>query len=105
MNLRNCVVASLLAAVAASASMTAVARTNVELNIGIGPPPLIVEEVPPPRVGYAWAPGYWGWNGHKHVWHNGYWMHGRPGYVWAPHRWEQRGDRWYFSGGRWERHS
>jgi hypothetical protein len=78
MNLRNYVVASLLATVAASASMAAVARTNVDVSIGIGPPPMIVEEVPPPRVGYTWAPGYWGWNGHRHVWHNGYWLHDAP---------------------------
>ena len=59
MNLRTCVAASLLA-VAAAAPTMALARSNVEVNIGIGPPPAIVEEVPPPRVGYVWAPGYWG---------------------------------------------
>jgi len=103
MNFRNVIAASVLAMVAASASSIAGARTNVDVNIGIGPPPLIVETVPPPRAGYIWAPGYWNWNGHRHDWHRGYWVRERPGYTWMPHRWEQRGDRWYFNGGYWQR--
>ena len=102
MNLRNMAAALVLAMGAASASTIVAARTDVEVNIGIAPPPVIVEPIPPPRVGYTWAPGYWHWNGHKHVWHKGYYLRERPGYVWAPHHWEQRGDRWYFEGGRWE---
>jgi len=103
MNLRNIVAASLLAMVAASASTIAAARTNVDFNISVGPPPVVYEPVPPPRVGYIWAPGYWAWNGHRHVWHKGYWMHERHGYAWAPDHWDHRGDRWYFNRGHWER--
>jgi len=103
MNLRICIAMSLLA-VATAAPTMASARSNVDVSIAIGPPAAIVEEVPPPRVGYVWAPGYWAWNGHRHVWHKGYWLHDRHGYAWAPHHWEQRGDHWYLSGGRWERH-
>jgi len=58
MNLRNCIAMSLLA-VATAAPTMASARSNVDVSIAIGPPPVIVEEVPPPRVGYVWAPGYW----------------------------------------------
>ena len=105
MNVRILIAASMLGAVAASASTLASARANVDVSIDVGPPPLIVETVPAPRAGYTWAPGYWAWNGHKHAWHKGYWVHDRPGYAWAPHHWEQRGDRWYLNGGRWERHS
>ena len=62
----------LLAAVALSAaivSLPGTARTFVEVQIA--PPPPRVEVVPAPRVGYVWAPGYWRWNGHRHVWING----------------------------------
>ncbi len=66
------------------------------------PPPPQVEVVPmSPGPGYAWVPGYWGWNGewvwvsgryvvrpHAHaVWVRGHWSpHGR-GYVWVGGRW------------------
>ena len=103
MNLRNFVAMLLLAMVATSASTIAAARTDVDFNISIGPPPVIVEHVPPSRVGYVWAPGYWAWSGHRHVWHKGYWMHERRGYAWAPDHWEHRGGRWYFNHGHWER--
>ena len=95
---------AMIAMATAWTSGIADARTNVDVSIGVGPPPVFVETVPPPRVGYVWAPGYWAWNGHKHVWRKGYWMHDRHGYAWAPHHWEQRGDRWFLEGGRWERH-
>jgi WXXGXW repeat (2 copies) len=102
MNVRNSIATLLLAMIASTTSTVAMARTDVDLYVNIGPPPVIVEPVPPPRVGYVWAPGYWTWNGHRHVWHRGYWQHERHGYAWVPHRWEQRGDRWYFNRGHWE---
>ena len=52
-------------------STPAIARSEIYVNIG--PPPPVVEVVPAPRPGYVWAPGYWGWNGHKHVWAKGHW--------------------------------
>ncbi len=102
MNLRNIFATLLLAMVAASASTFALARTDVDFNISIGPPPAVYEPVPPPRVGYVWAPGYWGWSGHRHIWHKGYWVHERRGYAWAPDHWDHRRDRWYFNRGHWE---
>lgn len=77
---------------------------SVGVDVGEPPPVPIYEAVPPPRVGYIWAPGYWGWEGHRHVWMPGVWQADRPGYVYAPGRWEQRGDRWHFEPGRWNRH-
>ncbi len=38
------------------------------LDIDVAPPPVRVEVVPPPRVGFVWAPGYWEWREHAHVW-------------------------------------
>jgi hypothetical protein len=34
----------------------ALAKTNVDLSINIGPPPPVVEVVPDPRPGYVWRP-------------------------------------------------
>ena len=104
MNIRNVLAASLLGIATATAAGGALARTDVDFSINVGPPAPVYESVPPPRAGYVWAPGYWGWNGHRHAWHRGYWVHERRGYVWAPNHWEHRGDRWYMRGGHWERH-
>jgi YXWGXW repeat-containing protein len=62
---REMLIVSALAAAALAAPGAAQARTDV--SISIGPPAPIYEPVPPPRVGYIWAPGYWDWNGHRHV--------------------------------------
>jgi len=29
--------------------------------------------VQPPRVGYLWTPGYWGWINGAYLWNGGYW--------------------------------
>lgn len=34
---------------------------------------VVVEEAPAPRIGFIWIPGFWGWHGHHHYWHGGYW--------------------------------
>jgi hypothetical protein len=102
MNLRNLLVVSIMAAAAGVGSSSALAWTDLGFSINIGPPPPVYEAVPPPRAGYVWAPGYW--DGHRHRWHQGYWMRERHGYAWAPYHWEHRGDRWYFRGGHWDRH-
>ena len=38
------------------------------VDIDVAPPAPREEVVPAPRVGFVWAPGYWNWDGHKHVW-------------------------------------
>ncbi|MEO5558115.1 MAG: YXWGXW repeat-containing protein, partial [Dokdonella sp.] len=48
-------------------SAHASARAFVGLSIGVAPPPARIERVVM-RPGYAWAPGYWRWNGARHVW-------------------------------------
>jgi hypothetical protein len=90
-----------MAASAATAPTIASAREIVDIEIA--PPPVRVETVPPPRVGYVWAPGYWVYRGHEHVWVAGRWMRERRGYHWVPDRWEQRGPRWHYERGHWER--
>jgi YXWGXW repeat-containing protein len=81
----------------------AFARVNVDLDIGVAPPPPRVEVVPDPRPGYVWAPGYWNWEGGQHVWVDGSWMADRPGYHWVPDRWEVRGNMHHYTHGHWER--
>jgi hypothetical protein len=79
------------------------AATYVGVQIGQPPPPRY-EIVPPSRAGYVWAPGYWRWNGRRHVWVGGSWMRARPGYRYVPPRWERgpRGD-WRMRPYRWDR--
>src|SRR5947207_41053 len=39
--------------------------------VRVAPPPARDEVIPPARDGFVWTPGYWRWNGHRHVWVNG----------------------------------
>jgi WXXGXW repeat (2 copies) len=80
-----------------------IASAGVSVDIDIAPPPVRVEEVPGPRSGYVWAPGFWEWRGGTHVWVPGRWRGERHGYHWAPDRWEQRGAHWHHERGHWER--
>jgi hypothetical protein len=99
--MRGILLVSFLAASIAIVPGALQARTNISVNIG--PPPPIVEVVPPPRPGWVWAPGYWEWNGHRHVWVDGRWLHARHGYIWEPPHWVERHGRWYFEPGHWAR--
>ncbi len=57
------------------------------------PPPPPREEVVVVRPGYAWAPGYWNWDGFQYVWVTGYWRTLRPGPYWHGPYW--RGSYWH----------
>jgi hypothetical protein len=88
-------------------STPAFARVNLNFDVEVVPPPPRVEVVPEPRPGYVWAPGYWAWEGGRHVWREGHWVVVRPGYYWVPERWMEyrgpRGPHWHFEPGHWER--
>jgi len=109
MNLKNRLILATVVAGALGAAAIPATAANVGVSIGIGipvaPPPVIYEPPPPPPAayGYVWIPGYWGWNGDRHVWIRGRYSYGRPGYAWRPDRWEQHGDRWHHVSGDWER--
>ena len=79
------------------------AQVSLSVNIGVPPPPPRVEAVPPPRSGYVWAPGYWRWEGRRHVWMDGHWERARPGHYWVAERWVQEGRHWRLEPGHWER--
>lgn len=97
-------IAALLAvSSAAFVPMQASAQVGVNLVIGTAPPPLRYERMPQPRRGYVWAPGYWNWNGHRHVWVSGQWLRERPGYVYMQPAWVQHDGRWMRQEARWDR--
>jgi len=102
MALRNRILLAALALSAAMVSLPAAAATFVDIRIT--PPPPHVEIVPGPRPGYVWAPGYWRWNGHRHIWVRGGWIRERHGWRWEPQHWVQTPNgRWHFVQGRWVR--
>jgi hypothetical protein len=92
-----------LALVAPLATLTLPASAAVDLVVKVAPPVPRVEVVPAPRVGYVWAPGYWGWRGGRHVWIAGAWQHERKGYVYAQPAWVQRDGAWHLNRGGWVR--
>lgn len=73
------------------------------ITVREAPPPLRDEAVPSPRRGYQWAPGYWNWQGQRHVWHGGTWVRERRGYVYATPTWVEHDGRWQFQRGSWAR--
>jgi hypothetical protein len=98
--MRKKILVAALALGAISVPIVSEARTVI---VEVAPPPARVEVVPAARVGYVWAPGYWNWNGHRHVWVAGRWVGERHGWHWEPHHWEEREGRWHFHEGGWRR--
>jgi hypothetical protein len=72
------------------------------IEIEVAPPALRIETVPPPRVGFVWVPGYWRWEGHRHVWEEGRWIKERRGRHWVPARWVPAGGHYRFEEGHWD---
>ncbi len=93
---------ALMMVVAASISAPACAGSSLFIDVDLAPPAPRYEVVPVARPGYVWAPGFWFWEGRRHVWHPGHWVVERPGYIWVADGWEQRGPRWHYNPGHWE---
>jgi hypothetical protein len=74
-----------------------------DLRIGTPPPPPRVVVVPQPRPGYVWAPGYWAWQGRRHVWQEGHWERERRGYHYVEPAWVEDHGQYGFRRGHWER--
>lgn len=79
------------------------AWSAVGIDIEVAPPAPRVVEVPPPRAGFVWAPGYYRWDGHQHVWVDGRWLAERRGFHWVPEHWDERHGRYHFEAGHWVR--
>jgi len=99
-NIRKILVAASLSAASLAPFAT---RAGIAIDINTAPPAPQVEEVPPPRAGYVWAPGYWMWSHGHHVWRHGHWIRARRGSHWVPDAWETHGDRYHYNPGHWER--
>jgi hypothetical protein len=76
-------------------------RAAADIVTDAPPPPLRVEHQPPHRDGYAWAPGYWEWNGRFYHWVSGTWITERRG-SWIPDHWDPVGNQWHYVRGHWE---
>ncbi|UUZ54801.1 YXWGXW repeat-containing protein [Massilia sp. H-1] len=53
---------------AALMPLSASAQIGVNLYVDTAPPAPRYESIPAPRSGYVWAPGFWNWEGNRHVW-------------------------------------
>lgn len=100
MSMRNVLLCALIAL--SPVAMPAVAQININIDLGVAPPAPRYEVVPAPRSGYAWAPGYWQWEGQRHVWAQGRWIEARPGSYWVADRWQPRDGRHYYEPGHWK---
>jgi hypothetical protein len=100
---RDAALATVLLVGAVALGGAASSYAGVNIDIDIQPPVARVEVMPPPRAGFVWAPGYWDWRGHEHVWVAGNWMPERRGFHWVPAHWNQRGPHWHFEPGHWAR--
>jgi hypothetical protein len=95
------VTAAVVLSTAAFFPVAAQAQVGVNLVIGNAPPPPRYEVVPAPRRGSEWIPGYWNWNGRRHVWVNGHWERVRSGYYYEPASWVQVDNGWRLQRGGW----
>ncbi|RDZ28137.1 YXWGXW repeat-containing protein [Lysobacter silvisoli] len=101
MGMRHAMAAAVLA-VAGVTAWPAAQAAVVGVSVRIAPPPMRYERVAV-RPGYAWAPGYWRWNGRRHVWVGGHYVRVRPGYAYVGPRWYRHGPDWRFHDGYWAR--
>jgi len=95
--------ALLLSLVLVAAAASAPVYAQISFNIVIAPPAPVYDPPPYMAPGYVWAPGYWAFDGARHVWVRGRPIMQRDGYRWEADRWEQRGATYFRHVGRWER--
>src|SRR4051812_8779316 len=80
----------------------AMAASSVTFVIGTPPPPARYEVVPHLRRGYEWVPGYWNWNGRRHVWVPGHKERVRVGHYYQRPEWRQGSNGWELHRGGWQ---
>ena len=95
--------AAIVLSTAAFIPAQAHAQVGVHIAIGNAPPPVRYEVVPAARRGYEWAPGYWNWNGRRHVWSKGHWERQRVGHYYQRPVWQQSNGGWRLNQGGWQR--
>jgi hypothetical protein len=82
--------------------LPSMAETSFSLVINSAPPPPRFESAPAPRRGYVWAPGYWNWDGGRHVWLAGHWETVRDGYQYQSGEWIREGGGYRLRAGGWQ---
>src|SRR5579863_3412168 len=95
---KNTLLAGLLISAGAIAAPS-LSSAAVLVDVDVAPPAPRVEVVPAVRPGFVWAPGYWAWRGHNHVWVRGHYIRERAGYHWVPDAWVAAGPRWHYAPG------
>jgi hypothetical protein len=73
------------------------------VEVQAAPPPPIVEVRPAAPRGGVWIPGYWHWNGQRHVWISGRWSAARAGMRWEPDHWVRTPHGYRMERGHWVR--
>ena len=73
------------------------------VEVEAAPPPPLVEVRPAAPRAAVWIPGYWHWNGSRHVWIGGHWSAARAGMRWEPDHWVRTGRGWRMEHGHWAR--
>lgn len=94
--------AAIILGTAAFLPAQAFAQVGVHIVVGNAPPPPRHEVLPAQRRGYTWSPGYWNWNGRRHVWVEGHWERTRPGYYYQRPQWHQGRNGWQLHRGGWQ---
>jgi hypothetical protein len=105
MSFRKLLLGAAIASTLGAAALPA--QADVDISLNFGPPTVRYERVPAPRAGYVWAPGFWDYRGHNHVWVKGHWVRARPGFVYYAPEWRHDGSRWHLQREYWgpaERH-
>jgi len=69
------------------------------------PPRPRVEEVPPPRAGFVWSPGYWDVRNNHHAWQQGHFERIRKGQRYEAPAWSQHEKHWELHYGRWSKNT
>ncbi len=83
--------------------LPSVAQSSFSVVIGNAPPPPRFESLPAARHGYEWAPGYWNWDGQRHVWMAGHWENARDGYRLQRSEWVRDPNGYRLEQGGWQR--
>jgi WXXGXW repeat (2 copies) len=98
----NTLQSTALAALMVAASLAARPVLAADILSDAPPPAPRVEHEPPHRDGFAWAPGYWEWNGRFFHWVSGTWILERRNRHWVADHWDPIGNQWQYVRGHWE---
>lgn len=94
--------AALTLGAAALMPLPSMAQSGVNVFVTAAPPAARYESIPAPRSGQVWVPGYWNWEGNRHVWIAGHFEAVRNGYQYQRSEWARDNDGWRLNRGGWQ---